>query len=80
MYDMSGNVWEWCWNWFTNSYDAEAEGGSDPTGASSGSNRVHRGSSWHYDSDLCVVSCRCRFDPDYRSGHFGFRVVRASSN
>ncbi len=79
LYDMSGNVWEWCWNWFTDSYDAEAEGGSDPTGASSGSNRVYRGGSWDGISVLCAVSCRFNYNPYIRGRHLGFRVVRASS-
>ena len=77
---MSGNVYEWCWNWFTNSYDTEAEGGSDPTGASAGSNRVYRGGSWFSGSGSCAVSCRYYFDPSYRLNYLGFGVVRASSN
>ena len=79
LYDMSGNVWEWCWNWFTNSYDAEAEGGSDPTGTSAGSYRVYRGGSWDYNSDGCAVSYRRNGRPNDRYGNLGFRVVRASS-
>ena len=79
LYDMSGNVWEWCWNWFTNSYDAEAEGGSDPTGASSGSSRVFRGGSWRNNSGYCAVSYRNLKYPGDRYNDLGFRVVRASS-
>ena len=78
LYDMSGNVWEWCWNWFTNSYDAETEGGSDPTGASSGDYRVYRGGSWHYGSDSCAVSCRSGYYPYSRNYDLGFRVVRSA--
>lgn len=80
LYDMSGNVWEWCWNWFTDSYDTEAEGGSDPTGTSSGSYRVSRGGCWGRNSYDCAVSCRSSNYPNGRFIDLGFRVVRASSN
>lgn len=80
LYDMSGNVWEWCWNWFTDSYNAETEGGSDPTGSSAGSYRVYRGGSWGSDSGFCAVSCRSSSYPGDRVSILGFRVVRASSN
>ena len=80
LYDMSGNVFEWCWNWYTNSYDTETEGGSDPTGASSGSYRVSRGGSWNFNSDGCAVSFRGGSFPSNRFDFLGFRVVRASSN
>lgn len=79
LYDMSGNLWEWCWNWFTNSYDAETEGGSNPTGASAGSFRVYRGGSWNNDSGSYAVSYRDRSYPNDRYGSLGFRVVRSSS-
>ncbi len=79
LYDMSGNVGEWCWNWFTDSYDAETEGGSDPTGYSAGSRRVNRGGSWYRDSDYCAVSCRKGSSPYNRGSSYGFRVVRPSS-
>lgn len=81
LYDMSGNVFEWCWNWYTDSYDAEAEGGSNPTGASSGSKRVSRGGGLDGNSGNCAVSYRYNSSPNLRHGFsLGFRVVRASFN
>ena len=80
LYDMSGNVWEWCWNCFTSEYDENTEGGSDPTGASAGSSRVSRGGGWNGSSDGCGVSYRDYYFPYHRLSSLGFRVVRASSN
>ena len=78
--DMSGNVGEWCWNWFTEKYDTEKESGSDPKGASSGDFRVHRGGSWFYDANYASVSFRGSYKfPSSRYYYLGFRVVRASS-
>ena len=80
LYDMSGNVREWCWNWKTSSYDTEKEGGSDPTGTSAGSYRVFRGGGWYNCySDGCAVSIRYYNYPYNRYYYVGFRVVRASS-
>ncbi|MBP3562471.1 MAG: formylglycine-generating enzyme family protein [Treponema sp.] len=79
LYDMSGNVYEWCWNWFTSEYDENTEGGDNPTGTSAGSFRVFRGGSWDYVSGYCAVSCRLYYDPDFHYDYLGFRVVRASS-
>ncbi len=79
LYDMTGNVWEWCWNWFTNSYDAETEGGSDPTGTSAGSDRVYRGGGCSNSSGSCAVSFRLSSNPLYRGSYLGFRVVRSAN-
>ena len=79
LYDMSGNVFEWCWNWYTSEYDENTEGGSDPTGSSAVSRRVFRGGSWYGSSGLCAVSYRGSSNPYYRGSFHGFRVVRLSN-
>ena len=74
IYDMSGNVWEWCYDWYGTVSSTTAD-----TGASSGSNRVWSGGSWDGSASLCAVSDRYNYDPGSRGNDFGFRVVRSSS-
>ena len=81
LYDMSGNVWEWCWDW-KNSSATAGDGGSssvtNPLGASSGSGRVYRGGSWRSDASSCSVAIRNGSGPFDRGNNLGFRVVRTA--
>ena len=72
LYDMSGNVWEWCWDWYSSSTPT---GGQDPTGAASGADRVKRGGSWFHDADIAARAFRGHDDPGNRSGDLGLRLV-----
>jgi len=71
LYDMSGNVWEWCWDWY-GSYSSGAQ--TDPVGADSGSIRMYRGGGW--SSYGLRSAYRSSYDPDDRSNDIGFRLVR----
>lgn len=72
VYDMSGNVNEWCQDWY-GSYVSSSQ--TNPLGANSGSFRVCRGGSWYFGTVNCRSSFRSRGNPDTRSRYLGFRLV-----
>jgi len=72
LYDMHGNVWEWCQDWYG---DYSQGSVTDPVGLSSGSRRVFRGGSWFYGAGYCRSAIRFRCGPGYRYIILGFRLA-----
>lgn len=73
LYDMSGNVDEWCNDWYGDKYYSSSPS-NNPTGPGSGSNRVYRGGGWSSFAWYCRSSYRCNLAPGYRGNFLGLRL------
>jgi len=81
IHDMSGNVWEWCWDFYDKNYyqtskTANPEGQSNPTGPVKGTERVFRGGNWNSTLDFLRLTSRYPSIPNKETGMVGMRLAR----